>query len=362
MGAMGKILGTASVVTGALGAAVLGGVAAQRAVVRRYHQLVDDEGSYDGLPADRSYTVAAEDGTTLYVEEVGPADADLTVVFAHGWTLRLGSWHFQRQALQGKGFGDPSRGGAEAKLVFYDQRSHGRSGRAEAGTNTLDELSADLAAVIATAAPTGRLVLVGHSMGGMAVMSLAAQRPALFAERVRGFVLIGTSAQFGRGRGSRPAVPGADQLVRVMSAAASRYPALLERSRPAVRDAVWLITRNMGFADRTIPVTLVDYVDRMITETPVEVIAAYLPAIMSHDVRAGLPTLRSLPGAIICGAADRLTPVEQSRQLAVALPKAKLLIIPGAGHMVVMERPDLVSDTIRAVLRQAVKARPGKSA
>ncbi|MGI8418131.1 MAG: alpha/beta hydrolase, partial [Nakamurella sp.] len=95
MGTLGKIVGAASVVTGAVGAVVVSGVTAQRRAVRRYRELTaSPDIPYDTLTADRSYSVASADGVALHVEEVGPADAPLTVVFAHGWTLRLGAWHY----------------------------------------------------------------------------------------------------------------------------------------------------------------------------------------------------------------------------------------------------------------------------
>ncbi|HEY7812355.1 MAG TPA: hypothetical protein VIC62_03910, partial [Nakamurella sp.] len=113
MSTVGKILGTAGIVTGVLGAAALGGVTAQRVAVRKYQSvqaaLLTEPGAepdFDALDADRTYSVDTRDGVALHVEEVGPLDAPLTVVFAHGWTLRLGSWHYQRWGLAGPGFGE----------------------------------------------------------------------------------------------------------------------------------------------------------------------------------------------------------------------------------------------------------------
>ncbi|MHC3821651.1 alpha/beta hydrolase, partial [Streptomyces sp. DT9] len=82
--------------------------------------------------------------------------------------------------------------------VHWDQRSHGRSerGRAQAqGVHVdIDQLGRDLKAVIDAAAPEGPLVLVGHSMGGMTMMALAAQYPALMRDRVVAGAFVGTSS------------------------------------------------------------------------------------------------------------------------------------------------------------------------
>ncbi len=356
MGTFGKVVGAASVVTGAVGAVVVSGVTAQRRAVSRYRELTaSPDIPYDTLPADRSYSVASADGLALHVEEVGPADAPLTVIFAHGWTLRLGAWHYQRIGLAGPGFGDPSadEDASLARLVFFDQRSHGSSGRAGAGRSTMVAVAADLAAVIGTAAPTGPIVIVGHSLGGMGLIGLAAADPALFRERVAGIALIDSSARYSTKKGSRPPLLGGNPLVRAVTATASRYPRLFERGRPATREAVWLLTRSFGFAGHDVPTHLVDYVDGMISATPVEVIADLLPMIIDHDVTAGLPALAELPAVVICGEADKITPPSQSRALAAALPLAELTIVPGAGHNVILEQPELTNIALRELLQRA---------
>ncbi len=128
----------------------------------------------------------------LHVEINGPDAAPVTIVFSHGYTLNQDCWHFQRRDL------------AEHRLVFWDQRDHGRSGRAQSVTATIDQLGADLKAVIDAAAPgPGPVVLVGHSMGGMTIMALAEQHPDMFGTKVAGAVLISTAAS-----GLHPAAPG----------------------------------------------------------------------------------------------------------------------------------------------------------
>lgn len=356
MGTFGKIVGAVSVVTGAVGAVVLSGMSAQRRAVHRYRELTaSPDIDYDTLTADHSYSVTSADGLALHVEEVGAADAPLTVIFAHGWTLRLGVWHYQRIGIAGPGFGDPSAAdsSAQARLVFFDQRSHGRSARAAAGRSTLDAVAEDLAAVIATAAPTGPIVIVGHSLGGMGLIALAAADPALFRDRVAGIALIDSSARYGTEKGTRTPLLGGNPLVRAVTATASRYPRLFERGRPATREAVWLLTRSFGFAGPDVPAHLVDYVDQMISDTPVEVIADFLPAIIGHDVTAGLPVLAELPAVIICGEADKITPPTQSRALATALPLAELTIVTGAGHNVMLEQPAVTNAALRELLQRA---------
>ena len=156
-GTVGAALGVAAV-----GAAV--GFAAERYVVgrslRRDDPYADERlGSLRGVPR----TVETADGVLLHVEVDGDTNTSpLTVVFTHGYALNQDSWHFQRRDLAGR-----------ARLVFWDQRSHGRSGRAPDGSVTFERLARDLGEVIDQTVPDGPLVLVGHSMGGMTVLALA---------------------------------------------------------------------------------------------------------------------------------------------------------------------------------------------
>src|SRR4051794_24166549 len=143
--------------------------------------------------ADRTALVRADDGVLLSVEEIGPRDAPLTVVFVHGYTLSMASWAFQRRTLAAE-LATANGHRPDARLVFFDQRGHGGSGRGKADRSTIEQLATDLLTVLDTRVPRGPVVLIGHSMGGMTIMGLAALRPDLFGSRVVGAALISTSS------------------------------------------------------------------------------------------------------------------------------------------------------------------------
>ncbi len=79
------------------------------------------------------------------------------------------------------------------RVVTYDQRGHGRSSTPDLSTCTVARLGLDLAAVIEATCPTGPVVLIGHSMGGMSVMSFAGQHPEVVRDRVLAVALVSTS-------------------------------------------------------------------------------------------------------------------------------------------------------------------------
>ena len=80
-------------------------------------------------------------------------------------------------------------------MVFYDQRGHGQSAEASPDTYTVEQLGKDLETVLAVMAPTGPVVLVGHSMGGMTVLSHARQFPQRYPTRIVGVALISSAAE-----------------------------------------------------------------------------------------------------------------------------------------------------------------------
>ena len=119
--------------------------------------------------------IMSADGTPLNVEIDEAERKTPTVVFLHGWVENLDVWHYQRLALRGR-----------VRMVFVDLRSHGRSGRSFADNSSLADLADDLSAVLKQLVPRGPIILVGHSMGGMTIMKLAATQPQLFGTRVQG--------------------------------------------------------------------------------------------------------------------------------------------------------------------------------
>lgn len=308
-------------------------------------------------PVTRHDIAVAGDGIGLYYEEVGPEGAPLTVVFVHGFALSLRSFLFQRRALRDR-FGDRIR------MVFYDQRAHGRSDRSSADRASMDQLGQDLAAVLAAVAPSGPLVLVGHSMGGMTILALADQHPELFADRVHGVALLSTST--GKLAAVTMGLPAlvariTGPILPLLLRGARSQAALVERGRALGSDVAWVITRRLSFATEDIDPATVDFVTSMIAATRIEVIADYYPALMRHDKLAALDALRDTRMLIMCGDHDLLTPPEHSREMADRLPKATLQLVPKAGHLALIEDPVRTSEALEALIGEALDEVTGDS-
>ena len=300
--------------------------------------------------ASTTLTVTADDGAALAGYADGPEDAPVTLVLAHGWTLDASAW--QQQA------DDLSRDGA-VRVIRYDQRGHGRSGNGS-GPWSIDLLGQDLAAVIEQAAPSGPVVLGGHSMGGMTIMALAAARPDLVADRVAGVLLTSTSAGRLDPRGRREAPLRLRVQGHVQSAFFGYCSRTAERSErirahlPGPERGVnpFLVKRYLYGPQAPRPAVLAGA--RMINDCPMATVADWYPALMRHDKAGALDALRTLPVEVVVGSGDRLTPVAHSRRLVAELPQAALHIEPDCGHMLLMERPEVVNSRLRKLCRIAV--------
>jgi pimeloyl-ACP methyl ester carboxylesterase len=346
-------VGLVGAVAGAVAVGAAAGLAAERYAIGRVRLAEDPEAAepFFRLPVDRVRRVVADDGVPLHVEEVGPEHAELTVVFCHGYALQLASWHYQRKALAREDLG---------KLVFWDQRSHGKSGRSRPEHATIDQLGRDLRAVVDACAPDGKVVLVGHSMGGMTIMALADQYPDLFGSRVVGVALVSTSpGRLAEVTFGLPAVfSGVNKRVLPFVTRGMRdRPELFDRGRRLGTDLAFLAARRGGFGSKDVPPSLVELTETMLAQTPADVIAEFYGTFVDHDKLHALPVLADVETLVLVGGADVVTPVAHSREIAAALPRAQLVVLEGAGHMVQLERHALVNLQLRALVRRATSSR-----
>ena len=330
--------------------ATIVGASARRSVTQRATTLEDpyaDE-DFDGFDDDRAYVVTTPDGVPLAVREAGPVDAEVTMVFVHGFCLRMGAFYFQRTRL-------PNRLGPRIRMVFYDQRGHGRSGAAAPETYTLTQLGEDLESVLTAAAPRGVIVLVGHSMGGMTVLSHARQFPEQYGRRIVGAALISSAAE-GVTRSPLGEILKNPALEAVRFTARSA-PKLMHRGRNVSRSVIGPILRAASFSDLRVSRSLDTFSQRMMNDTPIATMVGFLHALEVHDETPGLWTLLRIPTLIACGDHDLLTPDEYSRKMAASLPRSELVIVTGASHLALLDKPDAIND---GLIRLVHRAMPSK--
>jgi pimeloyl-ACP methyl ester carboxylesterase len=305
----------------------------------------------------RVAAVRTPDDALIHAVVDGSDDAPVTLVLAHGWTLAQASWDDVAHLLT------PRVEAGELRLIRYDQRGHGRStwGRYadDVAELSIDQLGADLGTLLDQLAPAGPVVLGGHSMGGMTIMCLAAARPELFGDRVRGAALVSTSAGDLAPAGETLVERLQLKLAPGMVTAAIGGARAVERIRqllpPSSARHRKIVRELLYGADATDEMVVAGA--EIMHATTVRAFAAFYPALGEHDKRSELKALADVPVEILVGDSDKLTPRRHSTQLAEVLPDATLHVADRTGHMLIQERPQLVADAIGRLLASATAER-----
>lgn len=307
-----------------LGLAAVAGTAAVRIAGRRVRSASDD--SIDellGVPGPVvHHEILSPDGALIHVADQGDGPV---VLLLHGVGLRWWVWAAQFRLLHGR-----------CRVLAWDMRGHGRSTVGDDGME-LDAIAHDLASVLREL-DVHDAVVVGHSMGGMALARFCADHPELLAERVKGLLFVATSAAMIDADSAIGAVVG---LANIMS----RLTRDGARLRYGWSDTNLSAVLVRGAFGRRVSGRAVDDVRRMFAELSPEVAAAAGRSIASHDVRSDLAHVTT-PTTVIVGSADRLTSVAHARVIAEEIDGARLHVLDGVGHQVMQEAPHELVDLI----------------
>ena len=168
------------------------------------------------------------------------------------------------------------------QVLAYDQRGHGGSGAATAGTATVEQLGDDLAELVGRV--PGRVVLVGHGMGGLVVLALAVRHPVVLRERVGGLVLLATAAG-GLAESSAALPSSVGRLVQDLHAILGSRIVSRVRSRLDKATTVGLRWLLLGEDPDGADVALVA---EMVARHWPDVAALFRPALDRYDRRAAL--------------------------------------------------------------------------
>lgn len=190
----------------------------------------------------------------------------------------------------------------------------------------MTRLGDDLAEFIERAVPVGRVILVGHDMGGLVAMSLTQRHPALVTERVAGLVLLPTSAG---GLTTEANVAWSNAMGRLVRDLESVLGSkLVELVREHTRKAVSAGLRWWLFGDDPRPED-VELTVQMIRGNWPRTVAMFRPALDAYAREAALAVAAEIPVTAIAGERDRLVPPEDMESLAGAVEHGKAVVLPG---------------------------------
>jgi pimeloyl-ACP methyl ester carboxylesterase len=234
------------------------------------------------------------------------------IVFIHGARQNHSCWMLQSRWFAHHGF----------SVLAPDLPGHG--GSAGEVLPSVEAMAHWVEALLDTMR-IGQAHLVGHSMGSLITLELAARAP----ERVLSATLLGASLPM-------PVSPVLLDMTRDDETSAAEM----------VND--WSYSAAARFGGSRLPGLWMSGMNKRLMERQKRgVFHADLAACNAWqrpmESLGGITT----PTLVIAGGQDRMTPLKAGRAIASALPQARLLVLPGSGHALMMERPDEVLDALR---------------
>ena len=266
----------------------------------------------------------------------------VTVVFIHGFTLTAQSYFQQVDFLH---YRYP-----EVSCLLLDLRGHGDSGEIEPELCTLDATADDVASAIRTAAPTGPLVVVGHSLGGMTALNFL-RRYRDLAARVRGVILISTAVESLSSQGVPQvlALPAAEKIHNAVEASLKEAQAFRTEVAALLAPA---LAATVFYRDG-VAYDLVQFHAAMIQNTPLKTMVGFFDDLQHHEELEAIDKLNEVPGVVIVGEEDHFTPPSQSEVIADAWGNSTLYRLADVGHMVILEAPEIVNGALEQMIQRA---------
>jgi len=269
------------------------------------------------------------EGIALEVEDHGDG---VPVVLLHGFPLSSEMWTPIRTAVE-----------QAARLITPDLRGFGGSDKPQ-GDYGMETLAGDVLR-LADRIGVERFVLGGHSMGGYVALRLAASH----VERLTGLILIDTRASADTPEGKVRRTVAIERIRRGEAAA------FLDEFIPNL----------LGESTRGRAPRLATELRALAAEVPNHVLAGCLAGMRDRPDSVQVLSGLDLPALVITGQEDALAPPEVAHQMAAALPRGRLALVPLAGHTPSVERPIPTAEAILAFLREhfppppvAIKPRP----
>jgi pimeloyl-ACP methyl ester carboxylesterase len=254
----------------------------------------------------------------LSYDDYGPGPV---LVLLHGFPLSRKIWAAQETNV-----------GSMYRVIAPDLRGHGGSAAPE-GVYTMDVMAGDVIALLDALQITQPVVLGGLSMGGYVAMALR----ALYPQRVRALMLMDTRAA----ADTPEAAQNREELARTVEATGS--------VRPVVDS---MLPRLFSDETRARRAELIPPVRAIMEKTSPRAVAAALRGMARRpDRMAELPSI-TVPTLVLVGAHDVISPPDEARAMAAALPNAQLAIIPGGGHLAPLENSEAANEAILGFLNK----------
>jgi pimeloyl-ACP methyl ester carboxylesterase len=264
------------------------------------------------------------DQVELFVEKYPATGCDTTLIFTHGWSTTAQIWYYFRKALGGK-----------YNLIFWDEPGLGKSKQPTNDDYSLTKYATDLKNIVATVPANQKIILVGHSIGGMIIQQLFKDYPGFAKDKIKGIALFNTTyinpiktALFG------------DFFIKLQNILIK--PALYIQ---AYTWPIWQLNNLFSFLNGSLHIAgyvsgfrgnqtrnELNFTTQLMLTSRVDTVAKGTLGMLRLDTISILPSI-SVPALVIGGQNDIMTKAFASEVIAKNIPNSTLHIIKNNGHM-----------------------------
>lgn len=328
---------------------VAGGAAVAYAAVRFLARQIRAEATRHAvepqmLASTRQHTVRGPKDTLLAVWDTPAPRTDVPqIVFVHGWMGTHHVWDWVVGALDGT-----------AHMVTFDLPFHGQSGAPQPEDIDLDFFGDALVSVIDEILPSGPVVLVGHSLGGMVILNALRRHKDTLGQRLAASVLVSTAATFEDTSSAlvRAARPLFGTVTTSLSQTVSRqFGEVVAHAVAGDADLVWLFARKVQGRNANPEVTY--GIVQAIRAAHTKALTTLAPSVLRLDEREGLAVAASRPLCVVAGTDDWLTPHAVTKALAQTA-EAEMVLCDAVGHVA----PKEAAGQVASVIARYVGVRP----
>lgn len=276
------------------------------------------------------------DGSEIHVEIYGP-DRAPTLILTHGWGPDSTVWYYVKQQLTD-----------QFRVIIWDLPGLGKSKKPENRDYSLEKFARDLEAVLMLAGDQP-VILLGHSIGAMILLTFCRLFPQHLGQRVAGLILVD-------GTYTNPLKTAI--LSNLLLALQKPLLEPLLYLAIALSPLLWL-TSWLNYLNGTVLLTTeisgfrgtetrgqLNFSSLIGIKASPGVLARGVLAMFRFDETATLPNI-SVPTLVIVGKSDIATRPFASKRISIEVPQAELSVLSPGGHMVLMERNQQFADVIR---------------
>jgi pimeloyl-ACP methyl ester carboxylesterase len=284
------------------------------------------------------------DGSELQVEFYGPEDG-APIVLTHGWGLHGGEWNYLKRELSDR-----------FRLIVWDEPGLGRSTRPTNRDYSIENLARDLEAVLALAGDKPA-ILLGHSIGGMIILTFCRLFPEALGSRVAGLVLTHTTPTNPVRTTSGATFYTAIEkpvLVPLMYLTIALSPLLWLMNWLSYRNGSAHLSTKRGSFGGTETWEQIDFATSFQPQASPAVLARGMLGMMRYDATETLAGI-SVPALVVAGDQDATTKPEASESIRAGIPDARLITLAPAKHLGLIEHHTRYAEAVRefAVSAQA---------